>query len=203
MNRIGHIAAWSALTGYLMIIAVVVVAGAAWPGYDHLRQYISELGATGAPHGQEVSVFGFLIPGALLIAFAALTFLSLRRSALSLLGFVGVALFYAGYFFSGFYRCDFGCPVGGGSHAQRMHELFGVPGYFAAPATLALLAFASRRWQGAGPLFPLGLLCAAVALVSLPLLGAGFEFHGLAQRALEGAMAAWVIACAAYVLKRR
>ena len=40
--------------------AVVVLGGAMQPGYSHVADYISELGAVGAPHGQAISVAGFL-----------------------------------------------------------------------------------------------------------------------------------------------
>lgn len=197
------LAVWTAFAGYALIIGVMVAAAAAWPGYDHLRQYISELGATGAPHGAEVTRYGFLIPGALLIGFSLFAFLSLPRTVSSFMGFLLVAAFAVGYFASGFFRCDFGCVSEGGSQAQMLHELFGLPGYLGAPAALALLAFASRRWEGAGLLFPLGVAGAVAAAVSIPLLVPEFEFHGAAQRVMEGAMATWILACAAYLAKRR
>jgi len=197
------LAAWSAFAGYALLIGVMVAASLAWPGYDQLRQYISELGATGAPHGPQVTLWGFFIPGVLLVAFSLLAFLALPRSVTSSLGFLLVAAFAAGYFFAGIYPCDFGCVTEGGSESQRLHELFGLAGYVGAPLTLGLLAFASRRWEGAKFLFPLGIAGAVVCAVSLPLLAPEFEFHGAAQRALEAAMALWILSCAAYLVRRR
>jgi hypothetical membrane protein len=204
MNNLARIlAVWSAVLGYAIIIGVVVAAAMAWPGYDHLRQYISELGATGAPHGPQVTIWGFLIPGALLIGFSLFAFLALPRSAFSFFGFLLVAAFAAGFFFSGFFPCDFGCVTEGGSRSQMLHELFGLPGYLAAPVTLTLLAFASKRWEGAGLLFGLGIAGAVAAAVSLPLMAPEFEFHGASQRVMEGAMALWILACAAYLARKR
>ena len=41
----------SAFLSLLILAAATIAGGMAYPGYDHLRQYISELGATGAPTG--------------------------------------------------------------------------------------------------------------------------------------------------------
>ena len=57
-NAARLIAVWTAFAGYALFIGMIVWAGAAWPGYDHLRQFISELGATGAPNGQTFGAAG-------------------------------------------------------------------------------------------------------------------------------------------------
>ena len=200
-NAARLLAVWSAFAGYTLFIGMIVWAGSVWPGYDHLRQFISELGATGAPNGGAFSLWGFIIPGALLMVFPVAAFLALPRSATSLIGFCLIVLFASGAFFGGVYPCDFGCVTEGGSESQKMHELLGLGGYLTAPLALALVGLASRRWPGASALFPLGMLGAVVAAVSMPLLVMNIEFDGAAQRALEGAMALWVLTCASYLAR--
>lgn len=200
-NAARLIAVWTAFAGYALFIGMIVWAGAAWPGYDHLRQFISELGATGAPNGQTFSLWGFIVPGALLMVFPIAAFLALPRSAASLIGFGLIVLFASGAFFGGVYPCDFGCVTEGGSYSQRMHELLGLGGYLTAPLALLLVGLASRRWPGAAGLFPLGIAGAVVAGVAMPMMVMNIEFDGAAQRALEGAMALWVLACAAFLAR--
>lgn len=196
------IAVASAFAGYALFIGMIAWAGAAWPGYDHLRQFISELGATGAPNGQTFSLWGFMVPGALLMVFPVAAFLALPRSAASLIGFGLILLFASGAFFGGVYPCDLGCVTEGGSYSQHMHELLGLGGYLTAPLALLLVGLASRRWPGAGGLFPLGIAGAVVAGVAMPMMVMDIEFDGAAQRALEGAMAIWILACAAYLARK-
>jgi len=76
--------------GALWLLAMVLIAGAAFEGYDHSAQYISELGAAGAPHGWQVSWLGFLPVGVLICAFAWFALRSAPRSVLAALGFIGV-----------------------------------------------------------------------------------------------------------------
>jgi hypothetical protein len=201
-NAARLLAAWSAFAGYALFVGMIIWAGAAWPGYDHLRQFISELGATGAPNGQVFGLWGFIIPGALMMVFPVAAFLALPRSAASLIGFALILLFASGTFFGGVYPCDFGCVTEGGSYSQHMHELLGLGGYLTAPLALFVAGLASRRWPGAGGLFPLGVCTAVVAAVAMPVMVMNIEFDGAAQRALEGAMALWILACAAYLARK-
>lgn len=202
-NAARLLAVWSAFAGYALMIGMIAWAGAAWPGYDHLRQFISELGATGAPNGRVFSLWGFIVPGVLLMVFPVGAVLALPRSAAGFIGFALIALFASGAFFGGVYPCDLGCVTEGGSESQKMHELLGLGGYVTAPLALLLVGLASRKWPSAGVLFPLGIVGAIVAAVAMPMLVMDIEFDGAAQRALEGAMALWVLACATYLALRR
>jgi len=196
----GKLAMITAVLGAAWLIAMVVAGGAAWDGYDHVSQYISELGATGAPHGWQVSWLGFLPIGVLICAFAFFAYLAAPRSALSAIGFVGVFLFAIGYAGSAFFPCDFGCRPDNPSFSQVMHELVGLAGYLLAPLTLLLLALAAWRWPGARWLALLGFVSAAGALVGL---GGVMDAHsptvGLYQRVLEANMLIWVVACGLYL----
>ena len=202
-NAARLLAVWSAFAGYALMIGMIAWAGAAWPGYDHLRQFISELGATGAPNGRIFSLWGFIVPGVLLMVFPVAAFLALPRSTAGLIGFALIALFASGAFFGGVYPCDLGCVTEGGSETQKMHELLGLGGYVTAPLALLLAGLASRKWPAAGVLFPLGIAGALVAGVAMPMVVMDIEFDGAAQRALEGTMALWILACATYLARRR
>jgi len=48
----------------------VIVLGFLWPGYDHVTQFISELGGVGAPNAIIMNTIGFALTGLLEIAFA-------------------------------------------------------------------------------------------------------------------------------------
>lgn len=197
------IAFWAAIVGYVLLAILIIAGGAAWPGYSHTGQFISELGATGAPHGRLVSMGGFLPVGMLLTTFAVLAAFVAPLSGLRLAGFAGLALFALGYIGAAFYPCDFGCRPETPSASQMMHNLSGLGGYLGAPVGLILLGFAARRWPGAGWLFPLGLVCGVVSGLAFLVMLAEPPFGGLVQRVLEGAVAIWTLACAATLRPRR
>jgi hypothetical membrane protein len=198
-GNVGKLAMVCALAGAAWLLAMIVIGGATYPGYDHMAQYISELGANGAPHGFAVSWLGFLPVGVLVITFAVLAWLAAPRSVLSTLGFVGVVLFAVGYVGAAFFRCDFGCRPETPSFSQQMHVLFGLAGYLLAPLTLLLLALAARRWPHSGALPLLGYAAAIGALAGLLTLDPASLYVGLSQRVLEASVIGWVAVCGLYL----
>lgn len=199
----GKLAMVCGVLGALWLLVMVIAGGAAFPGYDHTAQYISELGANGAPHGQVVSWAGFLPVGLLICAFAMFGGLAAPRSLLAVLGFVGVFLFAIGYAGSAFFPCDYGCRPEEPTLSQMLHYMVGLPGYFLAPVTLLLLGLAAWAWPGARLLSVFGFVCAAGALTGLVMLSPDSPTVGLAQRVLEASMLIWVVACALYLGTRR
>lgn len=188
---------WSALAAYLWLVALTIGFGAAYPNYSHVTQYISELGAHGAPQGALVSWAGFAPIGVLLMVFAVAGARTAPRSVLRTLGFVGLLLFGLSYFGAAFYRCEFECRPAADSPTQSVHTALALLGYVGGPFGLMLLAVAARSWPKARWLSPLALICAlisATAFLTL-LLNAAPEV-GLVQRVLEGAVGVWVLACA-------
>lgn len=196
----GTLAFVTASLGVAWLVAMVLVGGATFAGYDHVSQYISELGATGAPYGWHVSWLGFLPVGVLTCAFSFFAWRAAPRSALATIGFVGVFLFAIGYVGSAFFPCDFGCRPEAPSFSQVMHELWGLAGYMLAPLTLMLLGLAALKWPGATWLAIYGFIAAAGALVGLGgLLDDSSPTVGLYQRVLEVSMLSWVLGCGVYL----
>lgn len=185
--------------GAFWMLGMVLIGGATFAGYDHASQFISELGANGAPQGFAMSWFGFLPTGILTCAFALFAWLAAPRSALSTLGFFGVLLFAIGYVGAAFFRCDFGCRPDEPSASQMMHNLFGVTGYLFAPLSLLFLGLAARKWPGASGVSALGFVGAALSVAALAVFSPDFAYVGIAQRALEASMLGWIVACALYL----
>lgn len=190
------------LTGLLAALTVgllTVIGGAFYPGFSHVSQFISELGATDAPHARLVNYGGFLPAGLLFVAFCWFAWRALPRAPASSVGFFGLALFGIGYVAATFFPCEPGCRSVNPSLAQTLHNLLGLAGYFTAPLSLLLLGRAARRWPAGHHLAPLGFVGAGLALGGLLLLSPEFGYAGLAQRVLEGSVLTWVVACALYL----
>lgn len=195
----GKLAMVCALLGTTWLVAMVVIGGATYPGYDHVSQYISELGANGAPQGWVVSWLGFLPIGILISAFAVFAWQAAPRSVLSTLGFIGIFLFAIGYAAASYYRCDYGCRPEEPSNSQIMHEVFGLAGYLGAPLMLLLLGLAARKWPNARVVSLLGFFGAPVAFLALGSMMPDSPYLGLAQRVLEASVLTWVVACGLYL----
>ena len=144
----------AAVVGYLLLAVMIIAGGAAWPGYSHSSQFISELGVTGAPHGRLISLGGFLPVGVCLTAFSILAMFIAPRSGLRIAGFACLSLFSLGYIGAAAFPCDFGCRPETPSFSQMMHNLTGLGGYLGGPIGLILLGVAARRGASTGPSFP-------------------------------------------------
>lgn len=99
--RVARALAWAALAGQLLFIAAWVVAGALEPGYSHVEQAVSELGAGDAAHPWLMNlglvVLGLSIAG---LGPALLTVLPRRRAAgvaAGLFALAGVAVILSGF----------------------------------------------------------------------------------------------------------
>lgn len=198
----GRLAGLCAVATLGVVGLTVVLGGATFPGYSHVSQFVSELGARGAPHEWAVRLLGFLPAGALLLAFCYFARVALPRARATALGLVGLAIFAAGYLVAAAFPCDFGCRPEEPSVSQILHNLGGLAGYLLAPAFLFTLARAARGWPGAKSLVAVGYLASALALVGLLTLFPSSPAAGLSQRLLEAAVLGWVALCGLHLAKR-
>jgi len=195
MNKIAML---SALIGAAWWLVLVSAGGLVFPGYDHAGQYISELGATGAPNAALVNYAGFLPVGVLFCTFATAAFFATPQSRLATLGFVGLWAYAIGYIGATFYPCDYGCRPAEPSESQRMHLLLGLAGYLLAPLTLLFLGFAARNWPSGGCLALLAFIAAPVAAAGLLTMDPNSAWVGVSQRVLETSGVGWCLACGLY-----
>jgi hypothetical membrane protein len=194
------------ITGTLGVLAVVlltIVGGANFPNYNHASQFISELGADGAPNARFINLAGFLPAGIFITAFAFFARRSLPRSAATTFGMIGLALFALGYLVAVVFPCEPGCRPADPTLSQAIHNLFGLAGYLIAPPSLFALGWQAGRWPKARHLSVLGFLGAGFALLGLLFLSPDFKYVGVAQRVLEGSVLTWIMACALYLGPRR
>lgn len=196
------LSAITSLGSLVVMVLLVVIAGAMTPDYSHLAQYISELGARGAPHEWSVRLAGFLLVGILLLAFCALAYTVVPRSRGTTMGFFGLAIFAAGYLVAAAFPCDPGCRPSEPSTSQLIHNAGGLVGYLLAPLFLFILAREARSWPGARGLVIAGYVAAALAILSLLTGSPDSPTAGLSQRSLEASVLVWSASCGRYLARR-
>ncbi|MGP1275341.1 MAG: DUF998 domain-containing protein, partial [Caulobacterales bacterium] len=150
-------------------LGVMVAGQAGYPGYDQAGQFISELGAVGAPTHPWAGLAGFIPIGILQCLFCLTAALAAPRSAVAALGFVLLAGYGAGAIAGGIFPCDAGsnCMPAEPSLSQLLHNALGGGGYLAGIAGLAVLGAAALRWPGGRWLGLAGFAACAVALAAL------------------------------------
>lgn len=177
-----------------------VVFGLRWSDYRATRDFISELGAAGAPDAAAMNV-SFLIAGLLFVA--ACVLIARRKgggraaAALALVSLVGVS-----YVMAAIVPCDAGCPSEG-SLSQMLHNTLGGLGYLAGAIGLVLAASVPSTAPG-GPRW-LAAAAGGIALASLMGMGAPEldDVRGALQRVGEAAIFTWLLVEAAAVDRTR
>lgn len=182
----------------------VAIAGAMYPGYSHVDQAMSLLGAEGAPT-QELSPLINNFPlGVLFLLFGASVLLRFSNPWARVSG-VLIMLHGLGSFGTGYFACDAGCAPENPSASQNLHNLAGMIMAFSLLLAGALWVWLGRRLL-ASPIFSwFSLLCTLAALGALPLMAGALESghgFGLYQRINYGASLLWVAALALMLLRR-
>lgn len=174
-----------------------LVFGAMTPGYRLASQYISELGASGAPYGPIVSLGTFLPAGVLFVLTCLALADTLPRTRAVRLGLRLVALIGVSWIVAALAPCDAGCPVEG-SPRQAVHNLSGVVGYLGGGVGFLVLAGALRAYGGSATRVGLTACCGVVLVAGLVAIGAPelAAVRGLAQRVMELSASAWMLAVA-------
>ncbi len=183
-------------------IVVPTVLGVLWPEYNWTENYLSELGANGAPHGIWMTYGGFLPVSIFWTLSIALLYLRAPKSGSLLAGACLLLGTSISYFGAVFFRCDLGCPIEG-SESQLMHNLLGVIGYLTAPPALILIGLHFNK-TSQKLLSVLSFLTAALCVVGFLGMASpeNAAFKGLFQRMADFSLFGWVFAVA-FLLRQR
>lgn len=190
---LGRIAFSLIVLGVGVLLVAVVWGGAAYPGYDHARQFMSELGAAGAVTGASVNSWGYIPNGILVTAFSLIAAWILRGSAIAVLACLFLAGNGIGMTGAGIYPCDFECSRSDPSGTAVLHDLFGGLGYLCAILGVALAALWARK-SSAPWLAILGVVVLIVSIVGFYGVVAEVEWRGAFQRAMETALGIFMLA---------
>jgi hypothetical membrane protein len=191
------------VTGPVVFAMVILVSAALRPGYSHVTNLISELGATGTPYAVLMNYAGFVPAGLMLAAFGVALAGVLPRQRLALAGAVLVTLFGAGVASSGVISCDPGCPQSGGSFENLVHDRIAPIAFLSLIVGAAILGFHFRRLPAWRHLAAYSLLTSGIALLCLVALANSLESRvltGLWQRLMLTSLLLWcaVIGLGAY-----
>jgi hypothetical membrane protein len=171
----------------------VVVWASIYPGYSHLSQFMSELGATGSPIGPWVNYSVFILAEIWVFMFLWAAYTALPRTKLVLSGLVFMCAYACFLVIASLFPCDFECSITSSSQSQLIHLTFGLLAYLCGLMGLLFLSHSAPQWstkkqnsQSAFLLVLRGVCLFAGTLVFT-------EYDGLIQRALEALIYGWMI----------
>ncbi|MBV4495961.1 DUF998 domain-containing protein [Pseudomonas sp. SWRI12] len=191
------------LIPFWLLLGVALTARA-YPGYSHLDQAMSQLGAVGSPtHSFSAWVNNFPL-GVMFVLFALGVARRFKASRMALLSaaliFVhGLASFVAGYF-----SCDQGCAPIEPSVSQQNHNLAGLVMFISLTLAGALWAFLGKSLLSSSRFAMFSAICVVLAIVTVVLMATALadgHLFGLYQRLNYGVSVVWVASLAAVALK--
>ena len=195
-------------------VATVAGLGSRVDGYDHARQYVSELGATGAPDAVLFNAILVLLGFAMFVVAAGYNH-ALRNRPWRRITTFFIGLFGVGIVAGGLFPCDPGCA--GQTLSAKLHGLLGLPTMFSTFVAPFLLAHSLRGDHGwprryRAIVLTAGATALPVFLSSLPVpqtLGFIGYFHavgltGIGQRFFALFQLTWVvILCVGLLVRAR
>lgn len=182
----------------VVLTVAIVLAGHFEPGYSHVSQYVSELGAAGASHQESFNYGGLFLSGLLTFLFALGLYVRVQPRASLVASSVLVAIVGLSRLVAGIFPCDAGCVVENMSMPATVHA---IAGFFAltcgAFAQLSLAIGSIRERESELFWLSVGLGFVSLALV-FALFGFGKElpYLGVVQRLILAAFYVWVVAVA-------
>ncbi|MDX1536965.1 DUF998 domain-containing protein [Arsukibacterium sp.] len=180
------------LASGLWFLMTIILAGINQPGYQHMSQFISELGAIDAANGKVVNFGGFIPASVLLVLFVGIAICYCSRRRKQLIGLVAIAVYAITLGIAAFYPCDAGCRPENPSSSQLIHNFSALLGYVSAVASVFILATYLKQ-TGSRLLANMGYAIGGLAFVMLIMLNPEFAFVGIAQRVFELSIYTWII----------
>ncbi|RYV01240.1 DUF998 domain-containing protein [Shewanella sp. OPT22] len=177
----------------IWLIVTVVIAGSLYPGYNHISQFISELAATGSPHGKYVNYLGFIPTELLMMAFILLSWRALPKTKLNIIGMLLLAVYAFCLGLAAFFTCDYECRPDNPTFSHTVHIALALPAYLSGIVAIVCISMGAGAWSQIKSVKHYGCLASSVALIAFVMLESKLEVVGLIQRILEFTMYSWFI----------
>ena len=201
MTRLTRGLLWLGIAAPIFKQGFVFLLGLIIPDYSASRDFISELGALDAPHGQLMSIYGLVLPGLLVAASALGLFRVLSGRSLGKTSAVLVALYGIGLIGVGMTPCDPGCIAVEPSLRMDIHMLSGLVGMGAGVFAALAYGIGGLRDKKSEALNTLALVLGTVGALlfivfSVAVLIRAPELagvYGAIQRTIVGAADLWLV----------
>jgi hypothetical membrane protein len=180
----------------LFLGAAAILAGTRAPGTSHASQFLSELGATGAPSAWIMNGLGLIPAGVLLAAFSVTIRRAFGPGLTVTVGALCVTAVGLGSLVGGVFSCDPGCPETGWSREATIHAWAGlVASIFSGLAPLVVGAGLFRRRPLRGyAIFSIVSGIVTVGLIAVMIAdGSDSPWRGAWQRGFLAAFFLWTI----------
>jgi hypothetical protein len=188
------------ILGAAFFVIASLLAGLIAENYDPVAQLISESMSVDRPYSKEISYFGYIPSGILVMIFALAAPVNMPQSKQIRLSFYGIVLFYGFATITvGIFPCEAGCnkEMINPGISQVIHNLSGLVTYIGMPICLLLIGFGLKHANTRALLSRVSILLGiSSAFFILVLFTSPLNpYAGLIQRIIEGIFVLWIVAC--------
>lgn len=177
------------------LLVGVIVAGLMNPGYSHIDQAMSELGAEGsATHVLSPIINNFPL-GILFIAFGLYVISALKKSKLAVVSGAMIVVHGIGSILAGYFSCDAGCQPVSPSSSQVIHNIAGLIMFLSLTIAGWLWVYLGQKQLKSAAFSWFSLACMLIALgaaVMLPQAVESGHYFGFYQRINYGVSVIWL-----------
>ena len=184
---------WCGVIGPILWLALIAIAGAQRPDFNHVSHYISELGERGSSTEGLMRYAAFGFTGLLYLCFAAALPATLQDGWLAKAASALIALEGIGRIGAGVFPCDAGCAPS--VSGPDLHRLFATVGFCSGVLATFFWGFVLRR---SPVLASFSVACGAIALVALVLMSSPDPAwpRGLLEHLATVALSVWLLVLA-------
>ncbi len=188
------------------LVLGVYYAGSLTPGFDHVSQLMSELGARGSSTENLSPIINNYPLGVLFIGFGIGLYLISEGERYRALAPTLFIIHGLGSICAGAFSCDVGCPLVGGSFEQSIHTLSGLVMFSSLSLACLLWCIPNSNLAKSNAFGVFSIVCFVSATVFLLITTATLflgEYAGLFERLSYGILCAWLLVLAIGIVIRR
>jgi len=191
-TRFGY---FSGILAPLWLAMGVTLVSLYYPGYSHVKQAMSELGAVGAPTHRWSPLINNFPLAFWFVAFGCAVWRTFPASRLARASAVLLMVHGLANVATGIWSCDVGCRIDAASFSQRAHNLAGLVMALSLLGANALWIVLGKRALGRGWVGAISAVTTLICIATLPLMAQAAETggsFGMYQRINYGVSIAWV-----------
>lgn len=181
------------ILSFFWFTSTVFIAGHFYPDYSHIAQFISELGATGSPHGSYVNYLGFIPTELFILGFVFISYSVLPRTKSNIIGLIFIGIYGMTLGIAAIFPCDFECKSDVATISHNIHMASAFPGYLCGLIAILCISSGSMSWSKSKIFKLTGYTAAILASLAFLSLDPSSKTVGLSQRILEFIMYSWFI----------
>jgi hypothetical membrane protein len=202
-KRLGNLCGMAAPFVWALVIAY---SSSRHQEYSHYSQFVSELGERGSSTESIVRYAGFIVTGAMHVAYSLFLYATFRAQRLAAFAAALIALNGLAHACAGVFSCDPGCSPAEPSRSQTLHCVFAAIGYFSFVAAAVLWGGVLRQHQRLRNLSVFSIVSGIAGLIFFLLMVYSIDLRagtGLYQRLSSGVLSLWLLVFAGRLWRLR